>query len=171
VNFFKHPAAIVESKKIGIKTRIWAFSHVQSKAVIGKDCNIGENCFVENGASVGNRVTIKNGVSVWDGIKLKDDVFVGPNATFTNDRHPRSPRASFAKKRYSSNKWLSRIIVEKGATIGANATLVGPLKIGRASFVAAGSVVIRDVKDFELVAGNPCRHIGWVNQKGERVKK
>lgn len=166
-----HPRALVESRSIGARTRIWAFTHVQAGAVIGSDCNIGEHCYIENGAVVGDRVTIKNGVCIWQGLTLEDDVFIGPNATFTNDHRPRSPRSSFAGKKYHTEAWIMPVHVARAATIGANATVVGPVKLGRFCFVAAGSVVIRDVKPFELVAGNPARHIGWVDEKGERVKR
>ena len=169
--FYFHPTAIVESQKIGSDTRIWAFSHVQPKAIIGSDCNIGENCFIENGAKIGDRVTIKNGVCVWEGITIKNDVFVGPNATFTNDRHPRSPRSPIVKRKYENPDWLARIVVEEGCTIGANATIVGPVRLKKFCFIGAGAVVLHDVGEFELIVGNPGRRIGWVNQRGERVSQ
>lgn len=165
---FIHPLSIVESKFIGKGTRVWAFTHIQKDTVIGNDCNIGENCFIENGVTIGDRTTIKNGVQIWEGIRIKDDVFIGSNATFTNDRHPRSPRASFSKKKYKDKNWITPIIIEQGCTIGANATIVGPVRLGKFSFIAAGSVVIKSVKEFELVAGNPASHIGFVNKNGER---
>ncbi len=169
MKFYAHPSAIVESRLVGARTRIWAFSHVQAEAMIGVECNVGEQCFIENGAMVGDRVTIKNGVCIWRGIIVGDDVFIGPNATFTNDLRPRSPRSSFTGKKYQKKNWITPIIIETGCTIGANATIVGPVLLGRFCFVGAGSVVLRDVEEFELVAGNPCRRIGWVNEKGERV--
>lgn len=169
MKFFAHPTAIVDSRKIGARTRIWAFSHVQEEASIGNSCNIGENCFIENEAVVGNNVTIKNGVCLWMGITVHNGVFIGPNATFTNDRHPRSPRLRIVAKRYANGKWLNRSVLEEGCTIGANATIIGPVRLGRYCFVAAGTVVTRDVEPFELVAGNPCRQIGWVDKQGTRV--
>lgn len=171
LKFFVHPQAIVESHTIGARTRIWAFSHVQTDAVIGSDCNVGEQCFIENGARIGDRVTIKNGVCIWQGIVVGEDVFIGPNATFTNDLRPRSRRSSFAGKKYQKEDWITPIVIETGCTIGANATVVGPVRLGRFSFVGAGSVVLRDVGAFELVAGNPCRRIGWVDENGERVAR
>lgn len=169
MRFFAHPAAIVESRKIGARTRIWAFSHVQPQSRIGADCNIGENCFIENGAAVGDGVTLKNGVCLWKGITVQNGAFIGPNATFTNDRRPRSPRLKIVAKRYANEKWLNRSVLEEGCTVGANATIIGPVRLGRYCFVAAGAVVTRDVEPFELVAGNPCRHLGWVDQRGARV--
>jgi acetyltransferase-like isoleucine patch superfamily enzyme len=169
MKFQSHSSAIVESRCVGDGTRIWAFSHVQPRAVIGADGNVGEHCFIENGAAIGDRVTIKNGVCIWEGVVIGNDVFVGPNAAFTNDRRPRSPRSPWGARRYRDKAWLVATLVGEGATIGANATLVGPCLLGRHCFVAAGAVVLRDVKDFELVAGNPARHVGWVNEFGERV--
>ena len=145
---FVHKNAICESKNIGEGTKIWAFSHILSGAQIGKNCNIGENVFIENLVSIGNRVTIKNGVQIWDGITLEDDVFVGPNATFTNDKFPRS-------KVYSNQ--ILQTVVRKGATIGANATILPGIVVGEGAMVGAGSVVTKDVPDFTLVIGNPGR--------------
>ncbi|MDD2708049.1 MAG: acyltransferase [Verrucomicrobiae bacterium] len=169
--FFVHPKAMADSRRIGARTRIWAFSHMQDGAVIGEDCNIGEQCFIEEGVVVGNRVTIKNGVCLWKGLIAGDNVFIGPNATFTNDLRPRSPRSPYSRGRYENEDWITPVLLGEGISIGANATIVGPRLLGRFCFVAAGSVVIRDVEEFELVAGNPARHIGWVNEYGERVPK
>ena len=162
---------MVERGGFGARTRIWAFSHVQPDAVLGSDCNVGEQCFIESGARIGNRVTVKNGVCIWKGIAVGDDVFIGPNAAFTNDLRPRSPRSAFTGKKYRGAGWITPVIVGTGCTIGAHATVVGPVRLGRFSFVGAGAVVLRDVGAFELVAGNPCRRIGWVNEKGERVSR
>lgn len=171
MSFFTHPKAIVESRKIGKGTRIWAFSHVQPQACIGKDCNIGEHCFIENGAAIGDRVTIKNGVCVWKGVVIENDAFVGPHVAFTNDHRPRSARAPHSHKKYQNENWITPILLGEGCSIGANTTVVGPVILGRFCFIGAGSVVLRDIQEFELVAGNPCRRIGWVNQCGERVSK
>lgn len=171
MKYHAHPQAIVESCKIGVRTRIWAFAHVQDGATLGSDCNVGESCFIEAGARVGDRVTIKNGVCLWTGMTVKNDVFIGPNAVFTNDRRPRSPRSPYARNKYQNSEWITPILVGEGCTIGANATIVGPAILGQFCFVAAGSVVLRNVKEFELVAGNPCRRIGWVNKRGERVPR
>jgi UDP-2-acetamido-3-amino-2,3-dideoxy-glucuronate N-acetyltransferase len=135
-------------------------------AVVGRDCNLGDHAFVESGARLGNGVTLKNGVAVWDGVTLEDFVFVGPCATFTNDRHPRSPRGPAGKPRYATRDWLERTVVKEGATIGANATVVCGVTVGRYALVAAGAVVTRDVADFGLVAGCPAVRKGWVCQCG-----
>lgn len=147
MNFFKHPQALVESDKIGSDTRIWAFTHVLPGAVIGSDCNICDHVFIENDVVIGNRVTIKCGVQIWDGIRLEDDVMVGPNATFTNDLFPRS------KQPFE----LRTTVVEKGASVGANATILCGITIGAGAMVGAGAVVTKDVPPFALVVGNPAK--------------
>lgn len=145
-----HPNALVEpGARIGDGTRVWAFAHILGGATIGADCNICDHVFVENKVRIGNRVTIKCGVQIWDGVQLEDDVFVGPNATFTNDRLPRSGRRS--------GDWISHTLVRKGASVGANATVLPGIVIGRNAMVAAGAVVTRSVPDNALVAGNPAR--------------
>jgi len=154
MNFFTHPQAIVESSSIGASTRIWAFAHILPQAQIGADCNICDHVFIENDVKIGNRVTIKCGVQVWDGVTLEDDVFIGPNATFTNDRFPRS-------KQYPE-KFL-KTTVKKSASIGANATLLPGITIGENAMVAAGAVVTKDVPPHAVVAGNPARITGYVN--------
>lgn len=158
---FIHPQAIVESEDIGAGTRVWAFAHVMKNARIGKGCNIGDHSFVETGAIIGNDCTIKNGVSVWDGVEMGDLVFVGPNVAFTNDTIPRS-------KVYHPKPERTRIL--EGASIGANATILSGITIGKYAMIGAGSVVTKDVKDFELVFGSPARHAGWVNKAGEKVE-
>lgn len=152
-SFFTHPKAIVETKKVGQKTRIWAFAHILPGAVIGEDCNICDHTFIENDVIIGNRVTIKCGVQLWDGILLEDDVFVGPNATFTNDPFPRS-------KMHPEK--FSRTTIRKGASIGANATILPGLNIGQYAMIGAGTVVTKDVPPFAIVVGNPARIIGYV---------
>ena len=149
---FIHPQALCESAHIGQGTRIWAFAHVLPGARIGADCNICDHVFVENDVTVGNRVTVKCGVQLWDGVHLEDDVFVGPNATFTNDAFPRS-------KRYPEK--FSQICVRKGASIGANATILPGLTIGAHAMVGAGAVVVRDVPAGAVVVGNPAKIIGY----------
>ncbi len=151
--FFIHPNALVETEKIGKGTRIWAFSHVLPGAVIGEDCNLCDHTFIENDVVVGNRVTVKCGVQLWDGITIEDDVFIGQNSTFTNDRFPRS-------KQYL--KAFSRTVVRKGVSIGANATILSDLTIGQSAMVGAGAVVTRDVPPYAIVVGNPARIIGYV---------
>ncbi len=157
---FIHPHALVESDDIGAGTRVWAFAHVMKSAQVGKGCNIGDHSFIESGAILGNDVTIKNGVSVWDGLEIGDLVFVGPNVAFTNDTRPRS-------KIYHLTPERTRIL--EGASIGANATILAGITIGKYAMVGAGSVVTKEVKDFELVVGCPARHAGWVNKAGEKA--
>jgi len=145
---FIHPSSDVQSKQIGEGTRIWQFVVVLPGAVIGRDVNICSHCFIENQVVVGDRVTLKCGVQLWDGVTLEDDVFIGPNATFTNDREPRSRNAG-AK--------LHPTLVKKGASIGANATILPGLTIGEGAMVGAGAVVTKDVPPRTLVVGNPAR--------------
>jgi acetyltransferase-like isoleucine patch superfamily enzyme len=145
--FFKHPLALVESEAIGQGTRIWAWAHVMGGARIGADCNIGEHCFIEKGATLGDRVTVKNGVAVWEGVTCEDGVFLGPSAVLTNDLRPRS-------KVYEG---VVPTLLRTGASVGANATLLCGITIGRHALIAAGAVVTRDVADFALVLGNPAR--------------
>src|SRR3954463_180374 len=136
-DYFVHPQGICESTRIGAGTRIWAFAHVLPGAVVGKDCNLCDHTFIENDVVIGDRVTIKCGVQVWDGVRLEDDVMVGPNATFTNDLFPRS-KHSFK---------LQPTIVRRGASIGANATILCGITIGEGAMVGAGTVVTADVPD------------------------
>jgi acetyltransferase-like isoleucine patch superfamily enzyme/dTDP-4-dehydrorhamnose 3,5-epimerase-like enzyme len=154
MSVFVHPQALCESLQVGDGTRVWAFAHVLAKARIGADCNICDHVFIEDDVVVGDRVTVKCGVQLWNGVRLEDDVFVGPNATFTNDRFPRSRR------------WLAECqetIVRKGASIGANATILPGLVIGEAAMVGAGAVVTRGVPANAIVAGNPARIVGYVD--------
>lgn len=152
--FFQHERAIVESPNIGEGTRVWAFAHVLPGAVVGKDCNICDGVFVENDVVIGDRVTIKCGVQVWDGVRLEDDVFVGPNATFTNDPMPRS-RQHLAK--------YPATVVRRGASIGANATILPGLTIGIGAMVGAGAVVTGSVPAHAVVVGNPARIVRYVD--------
>ena len=152
-DFFLHPDALCESPSIGARTRIWAFAHVLPGATIGADCNICDGVFIENDVKVGDRVTVKCGVQLWDGVEIEDDVFVGPNVTFTNDLFPRSgkPPAVF-----------SRTVVKKGASLGANSTILANLTIGECAMVGAGAVVTRAVPPNAIVVGNPARIVGYV---------
>jgi acetyltransferase-like isoleucine patch superfamily enzyme len=160
MSFFAHPSALCESSQVGEGTRIWAFAHVLPGARIGRDCNICDGVFVENDVVVGDRVTVKCGVQLWDGVRLEDDVFIGPNATFTNDPFPRSRQRP---ERFAVTT------VERGASVGANATLLPGVTIGRGAMVGAGAVVSRSVPRFAIVAGNPARIIGYVDSAAAEV--
>lgn len=142
-----HPLSDVQSKRIGANTRIWQYVVVLPGAVIGSDCNICSHCLIENEVVVGDRVTVKCGVQLWDGVTLENDVFVGPNVTFTNDLFPRSKEF----------KPPVRTVVRKGASIGANATILCGITIGENAMIAAGAVVVKDVPANTVVAGNPAR--------------
>jgi acetyltransferase-like isoleucine patch superfamily enzyme len=159
---FVHAKALCESHAVGSRTRIWAFAHVMDGAVVGADCNVGDHAFIESGARVGNRVIVKNNALIWDKVTLEDDVFVGPNAVFTNDF---IPRAAFKNP---PEKFLPTL-VRRGASIGANATIVCGVTIGEQALVGAGSVVVRDVPPHAMVAGNPARRIGWICSCGTKL--
>lgn len=160
-DYFVHPRAICESKVIGAGTRIWAFAHVLPKAVVGSDCNICDGVFIENDVVVGDRVTIKGGVQLWDGVEIEDDVFIGPNATFTNDKFPRS-------KIYPES--FARTVIRKGASIGANATILPGITVGVNAMIGAGAVVTRSVPPNAIVIGNPAKIVGYVDTKnGKRA--
>lgn len=159
-DFFQHPTALVESTDIGPGTRVWAFAHVLKNARIGSDCNIGDHCFVESGAIVGDRVTLKNGVCVWDHVTIGDGVFVGPNAVLTNDLWPRSRQSDWTPV---------PTFIGDGATIGANATVVCGIRIGKYAMIAAGTVVTSDVPAHALVLGVPGRLRGWVCVCGQKL--
>lgn len=154
MSFFQHPQSIVETSRVGDDTRIWAFAHVLPGAKIGCDCNICDHVFIENDVVIGDGVTIKSGVQLWDGIRIEDDVFIGPNVTFTNDKFPRS--------KFYPDHFLSTFI-HKGASIGANATILPGLKIGERAMIGAGAVVTRDVPSNAIVTGNPARITGYVD--------
>ncbi len=161
-NPFIHPSAIIdEGAQIGAGTRIWHFCHVMSTALIGSNCILGQNVYVDNHAIIGNGVKIQNNVSVYHGVVLEDDVFVGPSAVFTNVINPRS----FIERKTE----FKNIVVKKGATIGANATIVCGLTIGEYALVGAGAVVTKDVQPYALVIGNPARQLGWVSEQAYRL--
>lgn len=157
---FVHDSADVQSTHLGEGTRIWQFCVVLPGANIGRDCNICSHCFIENDVKIGDRVTVKCGVQVWDGITLEDDVFIGPNVTFTNDASPRSRIVPPA---------FATTLVKKGASIGANATILPGLTIGQSVLVGAGSVVTKNVMDHSVVIGSPARHVGWICNCGKRL--
>jgi UDP-2-acetamido-3-amino-2,3-dideoxy-glucuronate N-acetyltransferase len=146
-----HRLADVQTSHLGSGTKVWQFVVILPGATVGRDCNINAQCFIENDVCIGDRVTVKSGVQLWDGMRVEDDVFIGPNATFTNDRQPRS-------KQYPAA--YQRITIRRGASIGANATVLGGVTIGEGALVGAGSVVTRDVPAGELWVGNPARARG-----------
>jgi acetyltransferase-like isoleucine patch superfamily enzyme len=160
--FFKHDLSDVKSTEIGAGTRIWQYAIVLEGARIGDNCNINCHTFIENDVVIGNNVTIKSGVYLWDGMRVDDDVFIGPNVTFVNDKYPRS------------KQYLQKFIgvqVLKGATIGAGSIVLCGIRIGRFAMVGAGSVVTKDIPDFALVYGNPAVIKGYVNEYGEPLRQ
>jgi serine acetyltransferase len=155
-----HPHAEVQTIRIGQGTLVWQFAIILEGAVLGENCNVNCHTFIENDVQIGNGVTVKSGVYLWDGIIVEDNVFIGPNATFTNDKYPRSKQhpGEFQKTRLRLN-----------CSIGANATILGGTTVGRYAIVGAGTVVTKDVPDFALVVGNPGRVVGWVDREGNKL--
>ena len=152
-----HPLSDVQSKNIGENTSIWQFCVILPHASIGNNCNICANVFVENNVKIGNNVTIKSGVQIWDGVTIEDNVFIGPNVTFTNDLIPRS----------GMKEWkMFPTLIKKGATIGANSTIIANCTIGNYAFIGAGSVVTKDVPDHTVWYGNPAKHTGFITNDG-----
>lgn len=163
MSYFKHDNAVVsDGANIGDDTRVWAFSNIQEGAEIGSNCNICDGCFIEKGSKIGNSVTLKNHVCVFEGITLEDQVFVGAGTAFINDRNPRS--------RAGKESWeLEKITVRKGATIGANATIMCGIEIGTYALVGAGSVVTKNVAPHTIVYGNPAMVHGYVCACGKKL--
>jgi UDP-2-acetamido-3-amino-2,3-dideoxy-glucuronate N-acetyltransferase len=162
MEYFVHPTAIVDQgASIGKNTKIWHFCHIMPKAIIGHSCNLGQNVFVADGVVLGNNVKIQNNVSIYTGVTCDDDVFLGPSMVFTNVINPRS-----AIKRH--DQYL-KTHVGKGATIGANATIVCGHDIGAYAFIGAGTVVTKNVPDYALMVGNPAKQIGWMSEYGYRL--
>jgi len=158
-----HPTAIVDDGAVvGAGTRIWHHAHVRGGARVGRDCTIGKNAYVDTGVVIGHRCKIENNVSVYAGVTLHDEVLVGPSAVFTNDRYPRAVNDAWE---------IAPTLVHRGASIGANATVVCGHEIGGFATVAAGAVVTHDVEDHELVGGNPARRLGWVCECGRIVTR
>lgn len=162
-SYIAHESAIIDpGSQIGAETRIWHFTHIMPGCVIGERCNIGQNVVVSPGVTLGNNVKVQNNVSIYTGVICEDDVFLGPSMVFTNVINPRSAIAR--KNQYKPTR------VEKGASIGANATIICGITIGRYAFIGAGAVVTKDVAPYELVVGNPARHSGWMSEFGHRLK-
>jgi UDP-2-acetamido-3-amino-2,3-dideoxy-glucuronate N-acetyltransferase len=161
-DFFSHETAVIdEGCIIGKGTKIWHFSHIMTGAEIGENCNIGQNVVISPGVRLGKNVKVQNNVSIYTGVICEDDVFLGPSMVFTNIINPRS--AVIRKSQYITT------IVEKGASIGANSTIVCGNKIGMYAFIGAGAVVTKDVKPFALVVGNPARQTGWMSEYGHKL--
>ena len=161
--YFAHETAVIdEGTKIGKGTKIWHFSHVMTGSEIGENCNIGQNVVISPGVKLGRNVKVQNNVSIYTGVVCDDDVFLGPSMVFTNIVNPRS--AIIRKESYIST------IVEKGASIGANSTIICGNRIGKYSFVGAGAVVTKDVKPYALVVGNPARQTGWMSEYGHKLQ-
>jgi UDP-2-acetamido-3-amino-2,3-dideoxy-glucuronate N-acetyltransferase len=162
MDYSVHPTAIIDpGARIGAGSRIWQWVHICGQAVIGERCSLGQNVFVGNKVVIGNNVKIQNNVSVYDNVTLEDDVFCGPSMVFTNVYNPRS--AVSRKDEYRDT------VVKRGATLGANCTIICGITIGEHAFIAAGAVINRDVKAYALMAGVPARQIGWMSPHGERL--
>jgi len=162
LDYWVHSTAIVDAgAQIGPRTKIWHWTHVCAGAEIGSDCSLGQNVYVGNNVAIGNHVRVQNNVSIYDNVTLEDGVFCGPSMVFTNVINPRSLVSR--KDEYKDTR------VRRGATIGANATIVCGVELGEYSFVGAGAVVTRSVLDFALVVGNPARRVGWMCRCGERI--
>ncbi|MFH0757790.1 MAG: acyltransferase [Bacteroidota bacterium] len=162
-NYFAHETAVIDQGvKIGDGTKIWHFSHIMTGCVIGENCNLGQNVVVSPHVTLGNNVKVQNNVSIYTGVICEDDVFLGPSMVFTNVINPRS--AIRRKDEYM------KTVVGKGATIGANATIVCGNNIGNFAFIGAGAVVTREVKPYALVVGNPGKQVGWMSEFGHRLK-
>ncbi len=162
MEYFAHETAVIdEGCKIGKGTKIWHFTHVMPNSSMGENCNIGQNCVISPDVKLGNQVKIQNNVSIYTGVNCEDDVFLGPSMVFTNVLNPRSAvnrRGEYAKT-----------LVRKGATIGANATIVCGIELGEFCFIGAGAVITKSVKAYALMVGNPAKQIGWMSEHGHRL--
>lgn len=162
-NIFIHPSAIIDKgAQIGTGTRIWHFCHLMATCKVGERCNIGQNVYIDSNAVVGNGVKIQNNVSVYNGVVIEDDVFLGPSMVFTNVINPRS----FIERKNEFKK----TIVRKGASIGANATILCGIEIGKYAMIGAGAVVVKNVLSYSIVTGNPARQTGWISEAGMRLQ-
>lgn len=161
-DYFAHETVVIDQPcRIGKGTKIWHFTHIMPEAEIGEDCNIGQNCLISTKVKLGNTVKVQNNVSIYTGVICEDEVFLGPSMVFTNISNPRS--AVVRRDQYEKS------LVKKGATIGANATIVCGNDIGRYAFIGAGAVVTKEVPDYALVVGNPAKQIGWMSEYGHRL--
>jgi UDP-2-acetamido-3-amino-2,3-dideoxy-glucuronate N-acetyltransferase len=162
-DYFAHETAVIdEGCKIGPGTKIWHFSHIMTGCEIGEKCNIGQNVVVSPGVKLGNNVKVQNNVSIYTGVNCEDDVFLGPSVVFTNIKNPRS--AIIRKDQYEAT------LVKRGASIGANSTIICGITINEFAFIGAGAVVVKDVPAYGMVLGNPGRHIGWMSEFGCRLE-
>ena len=163
MSYFSHPTAVIDDNCIiGEGTKIWHFSHIMTGCTIGQNCNLGQNVVVSPGVVLGNNVKVQNNVSIYTGVTCEDDVFLGPSMVFTNVINPRS--FVVRKDEYKST------IVRRGASIGANATIICGIEIGEYSLIGAGAVIIRSVPPYALMMGNPARQIGWVSEQGHKLE-
>lgn len=163
VDYYVHPSAVVdEPARIGAGTKIWHFSHIMTDVTLGENCNLGQNVFVGKGVVLGNNVKVQNNVSIYAGVTCEDDVFLGPSMVFTNVINPRS--AVNRRGEYLET------YVEQGVTIGANATIVCGIRLGKFAFIGAGAVVTKDIPPYALIVGNPGRQMGWMSEYGERLE-
>lgn len=163
-DYFIHKSAIIdENVVIGKRTKIWSFSHVESSTTIGENCVLGQNVYISNNVKIGNFVKIQNNVSVYEGVTLEDYVFCGPSCVFTNIL---LPRCEFPQR---GNEFYEKTLVQKSASIGANATIVCGNIIGKYALIGAGAVVTKDVPDYALILGNPGKIVGWVDEKGKKI--
>lgn len=161
-NFFSHPSAVLDAGcKIGKGTKIWHFSHIMPGAIIGENCVLGQNVFIGNGVTIGNNVKVQNNVSIYEGVICEEDVFIGPSVVFTNVINPRS--------HIERKNEFRKTFIKKGATIGANATIICGNEIGEYAFIGAGAIVTKNVPPFALVTGNPGRRVGWISESGNTL--
>lgn len=163
-DFYAHPTAVLDAGcRVGAGSRIWHFCHLAAGAVLGENCSLGQNVFVADGVTLGRNVKVQNNVSLYEGVTCEDDVFLGPSVVFTNVRNPRSAVPRRGAAHYQPTH------LERGVSIGANATIVCGVRLGQYAFVGAGSVVTKDVPAYALVYGNPARPHGWLSAHGERL--
>jgi UDP-2-acetamido-3-amino-2,3-dideoxy-glucuronate N-acetyltransferase len=163
MSYFAHPTAVIdEGCEIGDGVKIWHFSHIMTGSKIGDGCNIGQNVFIASNVVLGRNVKVQNNVSIYEGVICEDEVFIGPSAVFTNVINPRSP--------INRKKEYQRTLVRKGATVGANATIICGNEIGEYAFIGAAAVITKPILDYELVVGNPAKRIGWMSECGHRLK-